>query len=449
MGPKEGTMKETSGSESISTRLQRVAELARLAPNAVLTTLAHHIDMEFLNEAYRRTRKDGAPGIDGQTAAEYAVNLESNLRELLSKFKAGTYKAPPVRRAYIPKGSGSELRALGMPTFEDKILQRAVTMILEAVYEQDFFDFSFAYRPGRTQHEALEGLWRAAMQMGGGWLLEVDIKDCFGSFEHKHLRACLDKRVKDGVIRKAIDKWLKAGIWEEGRVEHAETGTPQGGVVSPLLANIYLHDVMDEWFDKEVKPRMQGATFIVRWADDIIILFEKEEDARKVLHVLPKRFAKHGLETHPMKTRLTKFKRPDKPDEQSEGKFDFLGFTHFWAKSKKGNWFVQRKTSSKKLSSSLRNIGTWCRENRHIPMRDQHKTLCRKLSGHYQYFGITGNSRSLERFEYHVKRIWKKWLNRRSQRKSYTWERFMHVLSVLPLPTPRIHHSYLKAKPTS
>lgn len=193
MGPKEGTMKETLSSDNISTRLQRVAELARQAPGMVLTTLAHHIDMEFLKEAYRQTRKDGAPGIDKQSATEYAAELESNLKGLLERLKAGTYKAPPVRRVYIPKGSGSDLRALGIPTFEDKILQRAVTMILEAVYEQDFLDFSHAYRPGRTQHAALEGLWKAAMDMGGGWLLEVDIKDCFGSFEHKHLRAAWTK----------------------------------------------------------------------------------------------------------------------------------------------------------------------------------------------------------------------------------------------------------------
>lgn len=449
MGPKEGTMKETLSSDNISTRLQRVAELARQAPGMVLTTLAHHIDMEFLKEAYRQTRKDGAPGIDKQSATEYAAELESNLKGLLERLKAGTYKAPPVRRVYIPKGSGNDLRALGIPTFEDKILQRAVTMILEAVYEQDFFDFSHAYRPGRTQHAALEGLWKAAMDMGGGWLLEVDIKDCFGSFEHKHLRNCLDKRVKDGVIRKVIDKWLKAGVWEEGRVQHSDTGTPQGGVISPLLANIYLHDVMDEWFDKEVKPRMSGKTFIVRWADDIIILFAREEDAKKVLNVLPKRFDKYGLETHPMKTKLTKFKRPENPNAEGEGKFDFLGFTHLWAKSRNGKWFVQRKTASKKLASSLKKVGKWCQDNRDIPLKEQHRTLCRKLNGHYQYFGITGNHRSLRQFEFQVKRSWLKWLNRRSQRKSYTWEKFVQMLTVWPLPKPRIHHTYLKAKPTS
>ena len=259
----------------------------------------------------------------------------------------------------------------------------------------------------------------------------------------------MDKRVKDGVIRKVIDKWLKAGVWEEGRVQHSDTGTPQGGVISPLLANIYLHDVMDEWFDKEVKPRMSGKTFIVRWADDIIILFAREEDAKKVLNVLPKRFDKYGLETHPMKTKLTKFKRPENPNAESEGKFDFLGFTHLWAKSRNGKWFVQRKTASKKLASSLKKVGKWCQDNRDIPLKEQHRTLCRKLNGHYQYFGITGNHRSLRQFEFQVKRSWLKWLNRRSQRKSYTWEKFVQMLTVLPLPKPRIHHTYLKAKPTS
>ena len=443
-------MKETQGSENVLTKIQRVAEVSKQAPEVALTTLAHHIDMEFLKDAHRRTRKDGAVGVDGEDSTAYAENLETNLQSLLERFKAGSYKAPPVRRTYIPKGDGSgRQRELGIPTFEDKILQRAVTMVLEAVYEQEFYDFSYAYRPGRTQHQALQRIWEGVMRMGGGWLLEVDIQDCFGSLNHQHLRACLDKRVRDGVIRKAIDKWLKAGIWEAGQVEHPETGTPQGGVISPLLSNIYLHEVIDTWFDKEVKPRMYSESFMIRWADDIVIVFANEVDAKRVQTVLPKRFEKYGLTVHPTKTKLTEFRRPNTTDKEGKGKFDFLGFTHFWAKSRNGKWIIRRKTASKRLSSRVQAVTEWCRRNRSERLRDQWETLCLKIRGHYQYYGITGNIQSLEMFLYQVKRGWFKWLNRRSQKKSLNWDDFKRLMELRPLPQPKITHSYLKARPTS
>lgn len=443
-------MNERSSSDNVSTRLQQVAELAKQAPNMVLTTLAQHIDIDFLREAYRRTRKDGAPGVDGQTAANYAKDLDANLQNLLNRFKSGTYKAPPVRRTYIPKGDGTDRqRALGIPTFEDKVLQRAVTMVLEAVYEQEFYDFSYAYRPGRTQHQALQSVWEALMAMGGGWLLEIDIQDCFGSLGHQHLRGCLDRRVRDGVIRKAIDKWLNAGVMEKGQIEYPEDGCPQGGVVSPILSNIYLHEVMDTWFDREVKPRMRGRVHMVRWADDIILIFQLEADAKKVQDVLPKRFAKYGLTLHPTKTRLTPFQRPKWTDKHGEGNFDFLGFTHYWGKSRKGSWVIRRKTASKRLQSRLRAITDWCRKNRHETIRDQHQTLTLKLNGHYQYYGITGNFRCLANYLFCVRQTWFKWLNRRSQKKSLTWDQFAQILEKLPLPQPRIAHSYLRASPTS
>lgn len=416
----------------------------------VLMTLAHHIDIEFLREAYRRTRKSSAPGVDGQTAAEYAVKLDGNLQELLNRFKSGKYKAPPVRRVYIPKGDGTNRqRALGLPTFEDKVLQRAVTMVLEAIYEQEFYDFSYAYRPGRTQHQALQNVWEALTEMEGGWVLEVDIQDCFGSLVHRHLREILDSRVRDGVIRRAIDKWLKAGVMEEGGIEYPEDGTPQGGVVSPILSNIYLDEVMDKWFTKEVNPRMRGRAHMVRWADDIVIFFEEERDARRVLEVLPKRFGKYGLTVHPEKTRLTEFRRPKRTDRKGKGDFTFLGFTHYWGKSRNGNWIVKRKTASKRLQRSLRAITQWCRENRHERFREQHRMLGLKLKGHYLYYGITGNSRALANFLHQVRRTWHKWLNRRSQKKSLTWDQFKRKLEIFPLPRPRITHSYLRASPTS
>jgi RNA-directed DNA polymerase len=441
-------MAETSSSENISTRLQRVAELSREAPNMVLTTLAHNVDIEFLKEAHRRTRKNGAPGVDGQTGADYAKDLDANLQNLLSQFKTGTYKAPPVRRVYIPKEDGTNRqRALGLPTFEDKVLQRAVTMMLEAVYEESFCDFSYAYRPGRSQHMALQDLWQKLMEMGGGWLIEVDIADCFGSLVHGHLRKILDKRVRDGVIRKAIDKWLSAGVMEDGVISYPEDGSPQGGGVSPILSNVYLHEVMDAWFVEEVKPRMRGRVQMMRWADDIILIFEEETDARRVLEVLPKRFAKYGLTVHPEKTRLTKFRRPKRTDRKGKGKFDFLGFTHYWGKSRKGAWVIRRKTASKRFQRSLRAVGQWCREHRHETLRDQHQTLVRKLRGHYQYYGITGNFRCLASYHQSVEKTWFKWLKRRSEKKTLTWEKFGRILEAKPLPPPRIAHSFLRASP--
>jgi RNA-directed DNA polymerase len=445
----EGKMKETSSSESVSTRLQQVAGLARQAPEMVLSTLAHHIDIDFLREAHRRTRKDGAAGVDGQVADEYAKDLEANLASLLNRFKTGQYKAPPVRRVYIPKGDGTDrLRALGIPTFEDKVLQRAVTMILEAVYEQEFYECSYAYRPGRTQHEALQSVWQVLMEIGGGWLLEVDIQDCFGSLAHNHLRNCLDKRVRDGVIRRAIDKWLSAGVLEEGRLEYSENGCPQGGVISPLLSNVYLHEVMDKWFAIDVKPRMHGQAHMVRWADDIILIFQTERDARVIHEVLPKRFAKYGLTVHPTKTRLTEFRRPKSTDRKGKGDFDFLGFTHYWAKSRNGLWIVKRKTASKRMQRTLRAIDAWCRDNRHETLTNQHQTLVRKVRGHYQYYGITGNFRCLASYRFQVQRSWQKWLNRRSEKKTLTWARFAQLMLFFPLPQPRIAHVYSRASPT-
>jgi len=263
----EGKMTGTPSPLDISTRLQRIAELAKKAPVA-LTTLAHHIDIEFLREAYRRTRKDGATGVDGQTATMYAEKLDENLRSLLDRFKSGTYKAPPVRRVNIPKGDGAKTRPIGIPTFEDKVLQRAVTMVLEAIYEQDFLPCSFGFRPGRSAHDALQVLWEGLMEMGGGWVLEVDIQGFFDSLDHGHLRDFLDQRVRDGVVRRTINKWLKAGVLDGGTLSRPDAGTPQGGVVSPLLANVYLHEVLDKWFESEVKPRLDGRALLIRYADD-------------------------------------------------------------------------------------------------------------------------------------------------------------------------------------
>src|SRR6478752_10044051 len=256
MRPLEGKMPGTPSPDPISTRRQRIAELARRSPRVALTTLAHHIDIDWLFTAYLRTRKDGAVGVDGQTAEDYAADLEGNLRSLLGRAKSGRYQAPPVRRVHIPKGTGSETRPIGIPTFEDKVLQKAVAMVLEAVYEQDFLDCSYGFRPRRGAHDALRSLWQQMMEMGGGWVLEADIEKFFDSVDHTKLREVLSQRVSDGVLTRLIGKWLNAGVMEEGVVRHPETGTPQGGVISPILANVYLHEVLDVWWERDVRPRM-------------------------------------------------------------------------------------------------------------------------------------------------------------------------------------------------
>jgi group II intron reverse transcriptase/maturase len=257
-------MAGTSSPITVSTKLQQIATLAREAPERVLTTLAHHIDGAFLHEAYRRTRKDGAVGVDSQTAEAYAAHLPENLASLLTRLKTGTYTAPPVRRVYIPKGAGAGLRPIGIPTFEDKVLQRAIAMVLDAVYEQDFLDCSYGFRPGRSPHHALQALWQQVMPLRGGWILKVDIQHYFDTLDHQHLRRFLDQRVRDGVIRRIIDKWLKAGVLEHGCVTHPDTGVPQGSGVAPILANVFLHMTLDVWFEQVVKPRLTGEATLYR-----------------------------------------------------------------------------------------------------------------------------------------------------------------------------------------
>jgi group II intron reverse transcriptase/maturase len=402
--------------------------------------------MEWLREAMRRVRKDAAVGVDGQSWTDYEANLEGNLQGLLERFKQGTYVAPPVRRVHIPKGDG-RTRPIGIPTLEDKILQRAVTMMLEAIYEQDFKPSSYGFRPGRSAHGALQALWNVLMEYGGGTIIDADIADFFGTLDHGELRGFLDQRVTDGVLRKVIHKWLKAGVMEGGAVMYPEAGTPQGGVISPLLANIYLHEVLDKWFEQDVQPRLQGRAQLLRYADDFVLVFEREDDARRVMAVLPKRFGKYGLKLHPEKTRLVAFKRPSQPPGQRRGgrenepapeTFEFLGFTHLWGVSRKNRWYVQRTTAPKRLTRALDRIRQWCRRHRHDEVADQHRVLTSKLRGHYGYYGITGNTPALSRFAHEVLRIWRKWLDRRSQRASMGWEKFNQLLARYPLPRPRV-----------
>jgi RNA-directed DNA polymerase len=439
-------MAETSSSQVIFPRLQRVAELAREMPQAALTTLAHHIDLDLLLEAYRRTRKDGAAGVDGQTAREYAEHLEENLRDLLDRAKSGTYRAPPVRRVHIPKGKGCETRPIGIPTFEDKVLQRAVAMVLEAVYEQDFLDGSYGFRPGRSAHQALEALWKRLMDVGGGWVLELDIEDFFGSLDRRQLREILRQRVRDGVLLRLIGKWLRAGVLEDGVLSHPQAGTPQGGVISPLLANVYLHEVLDTWFEEVVRPRLRGAAHWIRYADDAVLVFAREDDARRVLAVLPKRLAKYGLRLSAEKTRLVCFGRPrSHGGEDRPGTFDFLGFTHSWGRSRRGRPVVQRRTARDRFGRSLRAVSRWCRANRHRPIGEQQGVLGHKLRGHYAYYGLTGNVSALMRFRHEVKRVWHRWLARRSNSAPMSWERFARLVECYPLPPARVVHSIYRS----
>jgi RNA-directed DNA polymerase len=431
---------------SVSTKQLRIAMLAKKMPDAVLTTLAHHIDIDWMKEAYQRTRKDGAVGVDGQTAKEYEARLEANLQSLLSRAKTGTYRAPPVRRVHIPKGDGSSTRPIGIPTFEDKVLQRAAAMVAEAVYEQEFMDCSYGFRPGRSAHGALKSFWKQMMDMRGGWVVEVDIRKFFDTLDHRHLQQIVRQRVGDGVLLRLIGKWLNAGVMESGTLSYPTAGTPQGGVISPLLANVYLHEVLDKWFEAAVKPRLRGRAFLVRYADDFVIGFSHEVDARRVMDVLPKRFGKYGLTLHPEKTRLVRFHPPrqrrDGSIDEPES-FDLLGFTHIWARSRKGNWVIKQRTAKGRFSRSMKAVAAWCRANRHRPIREQHAILSRKLRGHFGYFGITGNSNALARLRWRVERVWFKWLARRSTR-AMKWERFDRLRKVYPLPPPVAVHSTLR-----
>jgi len=436
----------------VFTKQQRIAELARRSPQMGFTSLAYLMDIDWLQAAFHRTRKDGAPGVDGQTWSDYERNLEANLQSLLDRAKSGTYRAPPVRRVYIPKaGSATELRPIGIPTLEDKVLQRAVVMLLEPIYEQDFDAGSYGFRPGRSAHDALEDLWQRTMSISGGWILEVDIRKFFDTLDHSHLREFLQLRVRDGVLKRLIGKWLKAGVMDEGSVSYPDAGSPQGGVISPLAANVYLHYVLDVWFRQEVQPRLRGCAHLIRYADDFVILFRNEDDARRVMEVLPKRFGKYGLTLHPDKTRLIPFRRPprkvnggaDDRDDQP-GTFDLLGFTHYWGRTRRGGWAVMRQTASKRLSRAVRSIAQWCRDHRHRPVCEQHAILSQKVRGHYAYYGITNNMRMLKGFLHAVQCAWHQWLNRRNRRRDMNWDRFNRLLKRYGLPSPRIVHSYVK-----
>jgi group II intron reverse transcriptase/maturase len=431
--------------ESVSTRTRRIEMAAQRHRHEPLTALAHHMDLNWLHEAYRRVRKDAAPGVDGQTVEHYGESLTDNLRGLLTRAKSGTYRAPPVKRAWIPKNA-KEDRPIGLPTVEDKILQRAVVMILEPVYEQEFLPFSFGFRPGRSPHQALDYLRTQCFEQKVQWILEVDLRKFFDTVEHGHVRELVGRRVQDGVITRLVAKWLHAGVWEKGTVSYPETGTPQGGVISPLLSNIYLHEVLDKWFVESVQPACGGRTFMVRFADDFVMGFERLEDAHKVMRVIEKRFARYGLKINVEKTRLVRFKRPPFEGDDSEGgpgTFDFLGFTAYWGRSRHGFNVVLLKTAGSRFTRALRTIKEWGWANRHLPLKEQQRVLNEKLRGHDAYYGITGNHRMLHQLRWEVQKVWKRWLARRNRGRAQNWEQFQALLRTFPLTPARVVHSRL------
>ena len=395
-------MQDTQRSENVYTKQRRIAELARQRPQERLTALNHYLDVEWLTEAYHRVRRSSAPGVDGQSVSDYGQHLEENLAGLLHQAKRGSYVAPPVKRVHIPKDGSKETRPIGMPTSEDKVLQRAVAMLLEPIYEEAFYDFSYGFRPGRSPHQALEAFWQQATGHGVRWVLEVDIRKYFDSVNRTNLMALVGQRIGDGVVLRLLSKWLHAGVMEDGQVHYPEAGTPQGGVISPLLSNIYLHEVFDRWFGEVVRERMQGGVFAVRFADDMVIGFTHRKDAERVYRVLFQRFEKYGLKLHPEKTRLVPFGRPEKGGLDGEpvhepSTFDFLGFTHYWG-----------------------------RTHRHRGMFEQFKMRVRKLDGHDAYDGITGHRRCLEQVRAVTQKLWYQWLRRRRREPGgRTWE-WMH-----------------------
>jgi len=430
--------------EKMLTVEMQIAERARKTPTEAITNLHQFIDETLLNISFDALNKQGASGVDGETWKGYNEQRVERIPQLLRAFKSGKYRAPNIRRAYIAKGDG-KLRPLGLPTVEDKLLQTAVTKVLTPVYEQIFFDTSYGFRPGKSQHQALDKLFKGVSFGGKYYIIDADMQNYFGSINHQCLRELLDRRIKDGVIRKMIDKWLKAGILEDGQVMYPVEGTPQGGTVSPLLSNIYLHYVLDEWFIRQIQPLLKGDSFIIRFADDFLLGFTSKEDAMRVMKVLPLRLGKYGLTLHPEKTKLIELKKGEK---QQGGTFDFLGFTHYMSTSLKGKPVLKRKTSSKKMRLSLKRMDEWIRLNRHTHIVVLISDLNQKLKGHYAYYGITFNSRKLNSYYEQTKRMLHKWLNRCGGKRVWNWERYVRLITEwMPIEQPRIYHSYQKAKP--
>ncbi len=411
------------------------------------TTLAHHLDVPLLECAFDRLNRRSAPGIDRVTWHAYEEDLIPKLENLHARLVNREYEPQPVVRQWIPKSNG-KLRPLGLPALEDKIVQRAVADLLESIYEQDFHEFSYGFRPGRNAHQALRDL-RQGLQSGINYVIDCDISAFFDNLQHDELLTILRKRVKDGRVLELIEAWLTAGIMDGKEMVFPEKGSPQGSVISPLLANVYLHEVLDTWFTEVVTAHCRGKVVMYRYADDFVIGCELESDAQRIMKAIPQRFAKYGLEINEDKTRMISFRRPPQgysrqTNGSKPGTFSFLGFTHYWGKTKKGWYTIKWKTDRRRLSRSVSSFWQWCRDHRHMSVEDQHKALSAKLRGHYQYYGIPFNSAALGLVHFKVTRAWRYWLNRRGGRKKLKWATYQRLISAFVLPGPRIVHGWDK-----
>ncbi|MHC4357062.1 MAG: group II intron reverse transcriptase/maturase [Planctomycetota bacterium] len=434
-------MKEAKTSGDMSPGLRRVMERARRNPHERQYALAYLIDVDVLRRAYHRLRKDAAVGVDGVTKEAYGQNLEENLQSLHARMKAMKYRHQPIRRVHIPKDR-NRTRPIGISTLEDKIVQGSLREILEAIYEQDFLDCSHGFRPGRKAHDALKVLNQTVRRGEANVILEADVESFFDSLDRPKLKEMLQERIADKSLLRLIGKCLRVGVLEGEAFSKPEEGTVQGSVLSPILGNIYLHNVLDRWFEQEVKPRLKGKATLIRFADDFVICFEYREDAERVMRVLGKRFGRFNLRLQADKTRLIEFGRP--PRSQTKGKgpgsFDFLGFTVYWRRGHRGGgWHMSWKTRKARLRRAIHNIHDLCRRQRHRSVPEQHAALKRRIQGHFNYFGVNGNTRSLSILAYYVRRAWYKWLNRRSQRSRLNWKRFGDLLRDFPLPNPRVY----------
>lgn len=431
---------------TMSTDHHRIARLAKEDPRRQFSSIAHLLSFEALYEAFRSLRKNASAGVDGVTYREYEKGALRRIRNLHDRLKSKRYRAQPLRRIYIPKEGGKE-RPISIPALEDKIVQKAAVTLLNAIYEQDFLTCSFGFRPGRSQHGALDEIRGVICRRRVSFVLEADIRKYFDSIVRSQLMELIERRVRDTSMLRLIRKWINVGVIDDGRLLTSKTGTGQGQIVSPLLSNVYLHYVLDLWFELVVKPRLRGEAYLVRFADDFVICFQYRADAEKVLDVLPKRFEKFGLALHPDKTRLLEFGRFAEQNAKSRGEkkpatFDFLGFTHICAWSRWGRFTIHVRTMRKRLRRGLNEIAAWCRRHMHDPVKEQCAALNAKLRGHYQYYGRPTNMPSLRKFYRGVRRCWRKWLNRRTRGKIFTWEQYHQLLDRHPLLRPKITHAW-------